>query len=103
MPASPPNPPDTNSAADGFSPMDIDQWLENLRRADRSFYNLMALEVWSIAKTMDRLLPGFWSRFMSNRQVALKQFVQQKRASSGAAEATAPPPVQDNSQVNEAD
>lgn len=83
--------------------MDIDQWLENLRRADRSFYNLMALEVWSIAKTMDRLLPGFWSRFMSNRQVALKQFVQQKRAASHGAADASPPPAEDNSQVNESD
>jgi hypothetical protein len=58
--------------------MHIDQWIENLRRADRSFYNMMALEVWSIAKTMDGLLPGFWNRFMTNRQVALKQFIQQK-------------------------
>jgi hypothetical protein len=61
--------------------MSIDQWIETLQRSDRSFYNLMALEVWSIAKTMDGLLPGFWNRFMSNRQVALKQFIdQQKRA-----------------------
>jgi hypothetical protein len=56
----------------------IDQWIENLQRADRSFYNMMALEVWSIAKTMDGLIPGFWSRFMTNRQIALKQFMQQK-------------------------
>ncbi|QZZ20076.1 hypothetical protein J5X98_22770 [Leptothermofonsia sichuanensis E412] len=58
--------------------MNIDQWIENLRRADRSFYNMMALEVWSIAKTMDGLIPGFWNRFMTNRQTALKQFMQQK-------------------------
>ncbi len=37
--------------------MNIDQWIETLQRSDRSFYNLMALEVWSIAKTMDGLLP----------------------------------------------
>lgn len=56
--------------------MDIDQWLEGLRRFDRSLYNLMALEVWSIAQTMDSLTPGFWNRFMENRQAAVKQFIQ---------------------------
>jgi hypothetical protein len=60
--------------------MDIDTWLEKLRRADRSFYNIMALEVWSIAKTMDGLIPGFWNRFMHNRQVALKEFMLKRRA-----------------------
>ncbi|WP_421655254.1 hypothetical protein [Leptothermofonsia sp. ETS-13] len=66
--------------------MDIEQWIENLQRADRSFYNIMALEVWSIAKTMDGLLPGFWNRFMTNRQIALKQFMQQKNLRRSSAE-----------------
>jgi hypothetical protein len=56
--------------------LDIDQWLEQLRQTDRSLYNLMALEVWAIARTMDGLLPGFWTRFMENRQTALHQFIQ---------------------------
>ncbi len=38
----------------------LDQWLEKLRRSNRAFYNIMAMEVWSIAKTMDDLVPGFW-------------------------------------------
>lgn len=63
--------------------MDFEQWLEMLQKSDRSFYNLMAMEVWSIAKTMDGLLPGFWTRFMSHRQTALKQFLQHKHAQSG--------------------
>ena len=73
------------------SGMSIDQWLENLRRADRSFYNMMALEVWSIAKTMDDLVPGFWNRFMENRQVALKQFMQQKHAQRHSESDPTPP------------
>lgn len=60
----------------------IEQWIENLKCADRAFYNLLALEVWSIAKTMDGLIPGFWNRFMTNRQIALRQFMQQKREST---------------------
>ncbi len=59
--------------------IDIDQWLERLRHSDRALYNSMALEVWAIARTMDNLIPGFWSRFMKNRQTALKQFVIQHR------------------------
>ncbi len=70
--------PDLNTSEPLHS-MNIDQWIETLRRSDRSFYNMMALEVWSIAKTMDGLLPGFWNRFMTNRQIALKQFMQQKQ------------------------
>lgn len=58
---------------------EIDQWIERLRRSDRSLYNLMALEVWSIAQTMDAMVPGFWSRFMANRQVALKEFVAHRK------------------------
>jgi hypothetical protein len=62
-----------------LSDMDIDQWLETLRHSDRSIYNLMALEVWSIAKTMDGILPGFWNRFMANRHLSLQQFIQQRQ------------------------
>ncbi|MBD2099129.1 hypothetical protein H6F90_29125 [Trichocoleus sp. FACHB-591] len=64
--------------------MDFEQWLEVLQKSDRSFYNLMAMEVWSIAKTMDGLLPGFWTRFMSHRQTALKQFLRHKQAHADA-------------------
>ncbi len=70
--------------------MDIDQWLETLRHSDRSLYNLMALEVWSIAKTMDALIPGFWNRFMANRQISLKQFIRQQQAANGDPQAPAP-------------
>lgn len=72
-----------NPGPEGIAQMDFEQWLEVLQKSDRSFYNLMAMEVWSIAKTMDGLLPGFWTRFMSHRQTALKQFLQHKHAHSG--------------------
>lgn len=87
-----PKPPcEQQEILESLSTMDIEQWIETLQRADRSFYNMMALEVWSIAKTMDTLLPGFWSRFMHNRQVALKTFLEQKQArGSGNSEATTP-------------
>jgi hypothetical protein len=59
--------------------MSVEQWLDSLRRSDRAFYNMMAMEVWSIAKSMDSLIPGFWSRFMENRQTAVKKFVHERR------------------------
>jgi len=73
---------ENSNHAEAFSQMDFEQWLEVLQKSDRSFYNLMAMEVWSIAKTMDGVLPGFWTRFMSHRQTALKQFLQHKQAHS---------------------
>lgn len=63
-----------------FEREDVLQWLEQLRNSDRSLYNLMALEVWSIAQTMDNLIPGFWNRFMENRQLALQEFLAQRQA-----------------------
>lgn len=92
----PPNDSDPEMADDDWVPdgdVDFDQWLDTLQQSDRSFYNLMAMEVWSIAKTMDGLLPGFWSRFMSHRQVALKQFMEQKQ--SGHPENSEPPSAPD--------
>lgn len=87
-----PKPPcEQQEILESLSTMDIEQWIEMLQRADRSFYNMMALEVWSIAKTMDTLLPGFWSQFMHNRQVALKKFLEEKQAQRNSnSEVTAP-------------
>ncbi|MGI0491298.1 hypothetical protein ACN4EG_05765 [Alkalinema pantanalense CENA528] len=59
--------------------MTIEQWLERLRSSDRAFYNMMAMEVWSIAKSMDTLIPGFWHRFMVNRREAMQKFLAEKR------------------------
>ncbi len=64
---------------DPISQMSVEQWLESLRRTDRTFYNMMAMEVWSIAKSMDTLIPGFWSKFMQNRQLAVQNFVIKRR------------------------
>jgi hypothetical protein len=54
-------------------------WIEALKRADRHLFNLMAMEAWSIAKTMDDIFPGFWHRFMTNRRLAMQQFQQMKK------------------------
>jgi hypothetical protein len=61
------------------SVMSIDEWLNKLRSSDRAFYNIMAMEVWSLAKTMDALVPGFWGRFMVNRRNAMQEFVDRRK------------------------
>lgn len=76
---SPESSPESSQAEADSPAMTIEQWLERLRSADRAFYNIMAMEVWSIAKSMDTLIPGFWSRFMQNRREAMHQFVLKKR------------------------
>lgn len=72
--------PDHPTEPDPTINSDLAQRIEELQRVDRSLYNLMGMEVWSIAKTMDDLYPGFWNQFMSNRRLSLKQFLQQKQA-----------------------
>ncbi len=49
---------------------------------------IKSLNAWVFSETMDRFLPGFWSRFMANRQIAHKQFLQrqQKRHKQAGAE-----------------
>jgi len=62
----------------------LDRVLEAMRSADRSCHKMMAIEVWAIAKTVDNIFPGFWNRFMLNRQLALKQFLEMKQAKRSA-------------------
>jgi len=50
-----------------------------LQNSYSSHYKMLNLNAWAIAKTMDNVFPGFWNRFMENRQVALQQFLEQKR------------------------
>jgi hypothetical protein len=66
------------------SVMSIDEWLNKLRSSDRAFYNIMAMEVWSLAKSMDSIVPGFWSRFMVNRRNAMQEFVERRRDEAAA-------------------
>jgi len=63
------------------------RWIESLKQSDRSSYKMLAVEVWAIAKTMDELYPGFWNRFMTNRQLALRQFMENRQAQREGGEA----------------
>jgi hypothetical protein len=49
--------------------------LNSLKQEDETLYNILAVDVWALAKTMDEFQPGFWSAFMKNRDKALKRFI----------------------------
>ncbi|MBD1920437.1 hypothetical protein H6F77_04790 [Microcoleus sp. FACHB-831] len=49
--------------------------LNTLKREDETLYNILAVDVWALAKTMDEFQPGFWSAFMTNREKAMKRFI----------------------------
>lgn len=49
--------------------------LKSLKREDETLYNILAVDVWALAKTMDEFQPGFWAAFMKNREKALKRFI----------------------------
>lgn len=51
------------------------QELDSLKRQEETLSNMLAVDVWALAKTMDEFQPGFWSEFMKNRDKALKRFI----------------------------
>lgn len=52
----------------------LDQ-LNSLKKEDETLYNMLAVDVWALAKTMDEFQPGFWTAFMKNREKSLKRFI----------------------------
>jgi hypothetical protein len=40
---------------------------------------LINIEISALAETMDKFIPGFWSRFLKNRHRACKEFRHQKQ------------------------
>ena len=53
----------------------VREQLNSLQKEDETLYNILAVDVWALAKTMDEFQPGFWSAFMKNRDKALKRFI----------------------------
>lgn len=49
--------------------------LNSLKQDEETLYNMLTVDVWALAKTMDEFQPGFWSAFMKNRDKALKRFI----------------------------
>lgn len=72
------SPSDIPSSALPSEPEDIDalfERIDSLQREDETLYNILAVDVWALAKTMDEFQPGFWSEFMKNRERALRRFM----------------------------
>lgn len=59
----------------------FEEELNSLKHSHGSHYKMLNINAWAIAKTMDNHFPGFWNRFMANRQAALQQFLAHKRSS----------------------
>ncbi|MCL1465358.1 hypothetical protein [Argonema galeatum] len=59
---------------------EIHQRLASLKKSHSMLYRMMNLETWAIVGTMEDFDPGFWNRFMTNRQLAFKDFLAQKKA-----------------------
>ncbi len=54
---------------------DILKRINSLKKENERLYNILAIDVWALAKTMDELQPGFWAAFMKNRDKALKKIM----------------------------
>ncbi|WP_293189496.1 MULTISPECIES: hypothetical protein [unclassified Microcoleus] len=56
--------------------VEVDEMLTKIKHSHGFYYQVMNLEVWALVETLDGLFPGAWGQFMTNRQVAVKQFLQ---------------------------
>ncbi|MEC4983130.1 MAG: hypothetical protein SAJ37_09510 [Oscillatoria sp. PMC 1068.18] len=59
--------------------LDVEDLITELENSHRLRYQMINVETWAIVEAMDQFLPGFWSRFLENRRLALKQFIAKKR------------------------
>jgi hypothetical protein len=76
------------------APEDMDalfERIDSLRREDETLYNILAVDVWALAKTMDEFQPGFWSEFMKNRERALRRFMSEVVKPKSAKDLQRPP------------
>lgn len=79
MPKSPlPTPENTSKNPDLLPNMQVDEILDRIRDSHCMYCHLINIEIWAIVETMDQFFPGSWGRFMANRQVSLKQFLQNR-------------------------
>ncbi len=79
-----PSPSPTDDPTDFATDEALLEWIETLESSDRMLQYLMAAEVWALIEAMDDRFPGFWSRFMANRQDAMKAFVRARKAKQRA-------------------
>jgi hypothetical protein len=86
--------PHSSQDAAADYPGDLVEQLNALRHEDEILYNILAIDVWALAKTMDEIHPGFWTEFMSNREKALRQFMAEMSRKPKAEDAPRPPFLQ---------
>ncbi|HEY9850670.1 MAG TPA: hypothetical protein V6D28_14485 [Leptolyngbyaceae cyanobacterium] len=65
----------TDGNYNGTQERNLLEQINSLKREDETLYNILAVDVWALAKTMDEFQPGFWAAFMKNREKALKRFI----------------------------
>lgn len=59
--------------------VEIKQLIAKLQHSHDLRSQMVNLETWALAETMDHFLPGFWNRFLENRRISLQQFLKKKR------------------------
>ncbi|MEG4342539.1 hypothetical protein QUB70_04515 [Microcoleus sp. A003_D6] len=64
--------------------VEVDEMLTKIQRSHGFYYKVMNIEVWALVETLDGLFPGAWGQFMTNRQVAVKQFLERDRTPNWA-------------------
>jgi hypothetical protein len=69
---------------------EIDEILTSVQNSHSFSYKLMNLEVWALVETLDGVFPGAWGQFMTNRQLAVKQFLERDHNPSNGAVDDAP-------------
>ena len=77
--------PDNLPDAKLLSALEIDEILTSVQNSHSFSYKLMNLEVWALVETLDGVFPGAWGQFMTNRQLAVKQFLERDRNSTKGA------------------
>lgn len=65
--------------------------INTLKCEDERMYNILAIDVWALAKTMDEFKPGFWGAFMKNREKALKRFLAESAKNKTDTDSKRPP------------
>lgn len=55
------------------------EMLGDLQTADQTLHDLMALEIWSMAQTLDEAFPGLWAQYMENRQRLVRDYLSDRR------------------------
>lgn len=60
--------------------VEVDEMLTKIQHDHGFYYKVMNLEVWALVETLDGVFPGAWGQFMTNRQVAVKHFLERDRA-----------------------